>query len=115
MLKNQNWPPMNADNAHTGSSTFGSRHYSVYKEPLRSFYSKWPVTCSPRTANTQRRPPVAKGFVSITAERCKGCGFCVEFCPTHVLAPSSAFNAKGYHPPHTVAADKCSGCDLCGM
>jgi 2-oxoglutarate ferredoxin oxidoreductase subunit delta len=39
----------------------------------------------------------------------------VEFCPTHVLALSSAFNSKGYHPPHVVAADKCSGCDLCGM
>ena len=58
---------------------------------------------------------MAKGFVGITVERCKGCGFCVEFCPTHVLALSSAFNSKGYHPPHVVAAEKCSGCDLCGM
>jgi 2-oxoglutarate ferredoxin oxidoreductase subunit delta len=58
---------------------------------------------------------VAKGFVAITAERCKGCGFCVEFCPTRVLALSSAFNSKGYHPPHIVSAEKCSGCDLCGM
>jgi 2-oxoglutarate ferredoxin oxidoreductase subunit delta len=31
------------------------------------------------------------------------------------LALSSAFNAKGYHPPHVVHPDKCSGCDLCGM
>jgi 2-oxoglutarate ferredoxin oxidoreductase subunit delta len=58
---------------------------------------------------------MAKGFVAVTVERCKGCGFCVEFCPTHVLALSSAFNSKGYHPPHVIAADKCSGCDLCGM
>jgi 2-oxoglutarate ferredoxin oxidoreductase subunit delta len=58
---------------------------------------------------------LAKGFVAITAERCKGCGFCVEFCPTRVLALSSAFNSKGYHPPHVVAPEKCSGCDLCGM
>ena len=58
---------------------------------------------------------MAKGQVAITVERCKGCGFCIEFCPTHVLALSSAFNSKGYHPPHVVAADKCSGCDLCGM
>lgn len=58
---------------------------------------------------------VAKGRVSIVVERCKACGFCVEFCPTKVLALSSAFNSKGYHPPHVVAPDKCSGCDLCGM
>jgi 2-oxoglutarate ferredoxin oxidoreductase subunit delta len=58
---------------------------------------------------------VAKGRVSIVVERCKACGFCVEFCPTKVLALSSAFNSKGYHPPHVVAPGKCSGCDLCGM
>jgi len=56
-----------------------------------------------------------KGYVAINVERCKGCGFCVEFCPTHVLAMSSAFNSKGYHPPHVVNPDKCTGCDLCGM
>lgn len=58
---------------------------------------------------------VAKGRVSIVVERCKACGFCVEFCPTHVLALSSAFNSKGYHPPHVAHPEKCSGCDLCGM
>lgn len=56
-----------------------------------------------------------KGAVQITVERCKGCGICVEFCPTHVLGMSSAFNAKGYHPPFVVNGEKCSGCDLCGM
>lgn len=56
-----------------------------------------------------------KGAVKILVERCKACGFCVEFCPTKVLELSSAFNSKGYHPPHVIAAEKCSGCDLCGM
>ena len=58
---------------------------------------------------------MAKGRVSIVVERCKACGFCVEFCPTKVLALSSAFNSKGYHPPHVIEPEKCSGCDLCGM
>jgi 2-oxoglutarate ferredoxin oxidoreductase subunit delta len=62
-----------------------------------------------------RTLPMAKGNVTINVERCKGCAFCVEFCPTKVLALSSAFNSKGYHPPHVVAPDQCSGCDLCGM
>ena len=40
---------------------------------------------------------MAKGRVSIIVERCKACGFCVEFFPTKVLALSSAFNAKGFN------------------
>ena len=63
----------------------------------------------------ERGDSMAKGRVSIVVERCKACGFCVEFCPTHVLSLSSAFNSKGYHPPHVVHPEKCSGCDLCGM
>jgi 2-oxoglutarate ferredoxin oxidoreductase subunit delta len=63
----------------------------------------------------ERGDPVAKGRVSVVIERCKACGFCVEFCPSHVLELSSAFNSKGYHPPHVVHPEKCSGCDLCGM
>jgi len=62
-----------------------------------------------------QRYGMAKGSVKIIAERCKGCAFCVEFCPTDVLALSSALNAKGYHPPQVIDAEKCSGCDLCGM
>jgi len=58
---------------------------------------------------------MAKGSVQIVVERCKACGFCVEFCPTKALALSTAFNAKGYHPPYLVQPEKCSGCDLCGM
>ncbi|HUI84455.1 MAG TPA: 4Fe-4S binding protein [Candidatus Binatia bacterium] len=58
---------------------------------------------------------MAKGSVQIVVERCKACGFCVEFCPTHVLALSSAFNTRGYHTPYMVNPEKCSGCDLCGM
>lgn len=58
---------------------------------------------------------MAKRFVAITVERCKGCAFSVEFCPTQVLTFSSAFNSKCYHPPFVAAPDKSSGCDLCGM
>jgi 2-oxoglutarate ferredoxin oxidoreductase subunit delta len=68
-----------------------------------------------RARSTLEDSMAAKGIVKIDVERCKACGFCVEFCPTHVLALSSAFNSKGYHPPHVVNSEKCSGCDLCGM
>jgi 2-oxoglutarate ferredoxin oxidoreductase subunit delta len=61
----------------------------------------------------ERKKP--KGIVYIIEERCKGCGFCIEFCPLKVLEFAEHFNPKGYHPPRLIDADKCNGCDLCGM
>ena len=56
-----------------------------------------------------------RGTVTINAELCKGCGFCIEFCPSEVLAFSAEFNTKGYHPPNAVNPEACTGCDLCGV
>ncbi|UCE59706.1 MAG: 4Fe-4S binding protein [Phycisphaerales bacterium] len=56
-----------------------------------------------------------QGVVSIDTERCKGCCYCVEFCPMHVLIMSSKFNAKGHHYPEVDPDGKCTACDLCGM
>jgi 2-oxoglutarate ferredoxin oxidoreductase subunit delta len=55
------------------------------------------------------------GHVEVETERCKGCGFCVEFCPSGALELAGEFNAKGYHPPVVVDANYCNGCDLCGL
>lgn len=58
----------------------------------------------------QPHPP--RGTVHIRADRCKGCQLCIECCPTHVLALSVDFNAKGYRYP-TVANDDCIVCQAC--
>jgi 2-oxoglutarate ferredoxin oxidoreductase subunit delta len=63
-------------------------------------------------ANKSKEP---RGLVFINAELCKGCGFCIEFCPTRVLEFSEEFNSKGYHPPGAVRPEACTGCDLCGI
>ena len=69
----------------------------------------------PESSSGEQKKRRLKGKVFITPERCKGCGYCVEFCPTHVLALAESFNQKGYHPPTVVDAYACNGCGLCGM
>jgi 2-oxoglutarate ferredoxin oxidoreductase subunit delta len=58
---------------------------------------------------------VPHGIVHIIEERCKGCGFCVEFCPQGVLIMSRRTNAKGYHPPELTADTHCVNCELCAL
>jgi 2-oxoglutarate ferredoxin oxidoreductase subunit delta len=58
---------------------------------------------------------VPVGRVVIIADRCKGCGFCVEYCPKDVLVLSEGFNKKGYHPPEVTTTGECVNCNLCEM
>ena len=56
-----------------------------------------------------------KGTVFIKQEVCKGCSYCIDFCPSHALEFSRAFNAKGYHVPVLARPEDCTGCDTCGL
>lgn len=56
---------------------------------------------------------VPRGELRILTGRCKGCGFCVEYCPRDILQLSSQFNSKGYHPPFIVKPNSCINCHLC--
>jgi len=59
---------------------------------------------------------IPHGKVYIIKDRCKGCKFCIEFCPQEVLEESDEFNAKGYHPPKLVENEKkCIGCGFCSL
>ena len=53
--------------------------------------------------------------VKVIAERCKGCGFCIEFCPQHILYQSAETNSKGYHIVGIENSHKCTGCNICSM
>ncbi|MFC1870491.1 ferredoxin family protein [Chloroflexota bacterium] len=56
-----------------------------------------------------------RGRVKVLEDRCKGCRFCIEFCPRHVLEESKGFNSKGYHPVYAAHSDECADCGLCEL
>ena len=61
------------------------------------------------------RIQVPCGIIHIIEERCKGCGFCVEFCPRGVFVMSKRTNQKGYHPPEITDISQCTDCGLCAL
>ena len=62
-----------------------------------------------------------KGHIEIDKARCKGCAFCIDFCPRNSIELSEELNLKGYF----VAAFKdgegsedengCNGCGTCAL
>jgi 2-oxoglutarate ferredoxin oxidoreductase subunit delta len=63
----------------------------------------------------KEKPKIVSGEIHIIKERCKGCGFCIEYCPRDVLDVSEEFNEKGYHPPKIVKPEMCTFCGLCEL
>jgi len=53
--------------------------------------------------------------VQVLKERCKGCSFCIDFCPQHTLVRSHEINSRGYHVVFQDSNVRCSGCGICTM
>ncbi len=56
-----------------------------------------------------------KGKITIDNEFCKGCYFCIEFCPKGAIRVSSCLNAKGYAFAECSPEKKCTGCATCAV
>ena len=54
-----------------------------------------------------------KSEVKVLVNICKGCLYCINFCPKHVLALSEDFNAKGNHYAIPQNPEECVGCGMC--
>jgi len=53
--------------------------------------------------------------IRINKEFCKGCGFCIEFCPKNVFELSDELNSKGYQLPRVARLGDCSECGQCDL
>ncbi len=54
-----------------------------------------------------------KAEIHIIRDFCKGCSFCIEFCPKEVLEKSDQINKRGAYPPKAEDEDKCTLCGFC--
>ncbi len=52
-------------------------------------------------------------MVVINTDLCKGCSFCVKFCPKQILELGTERNKKGLFFPHFTDEDKCISCAIC--
>ena len=56
-----------------------------------------------------------QGQIQIERERCKGCTFCMEFCPTKSISLSEGLNLKGYFVATFDPETGCNGCGTCAL
>ena len=54
------------------------------------------------------------GKIEIDAEKCKGCGLCIEVCPKGTIRISKNSNGKGYFPAE-FWGNGCIGCGACAV
>jgi len=51
--------------------------------------------------------------VIVCKDYCKGCSYCVHFCPKECLSLGSQLNSKGFYFPVFENQDECTGCGAC--
>ncbi len=56
-----------------------------------------------------------KGKILIDKQFCKGCRYCVEFCPKGAIRLSTALNSKGYSFAEFDEKKSCTGCATCAL
>lgn len=51
--------------------------------------------------------------VQITDKFCKGCGYCIKYCPKNVIGYNDEMNKKGYRTAKVTDSSNCIGCQSC--
>lgn len=71
-------------------------------------------TAAGTTARTARAERPKKRFrVEINPRLCKGCYFCIRYCPAGVFNKSQEIGELGYVIAKVEHPKKCTGCRLC--
>jgi 2-oxoglutarate ferredoxin oxidoreductase subunit delta len=67
----------------------------------------------PNAAPKKKKKGRGPTEIRLIRERCKGCGYCVEFCPKNVLEMSDEINTKGFLLPKVAHPEACISCEVC--
>ena len=54
-------------------------------------------------------------MININPLMCKGCGYCIKFCPKNILEMSKERSEKGFFYPVNIDTEKCTGCAICAL
>ena len=54
-------------------------------------------------------------MITINSLFCKGCGYCIKFCPKHILEMGSVRSEKGHFYPVQIDESACNGCAVCAL
>ena len=56
-----------------------------------------------------------KGIFTISPQLCKGCGLCLEKCPSQVIDWSKETGAYGTPMVEAKRIERCTACNICAM
>ena len=56
-----------------------------------------------------------KGIFTVSPELCKGCGLCIEKCPSQVIDWSDEFGVYGTITIYPKYIDRCTACKICEL
>ena len=54
-------------------------------------------------------------MISINSLFCKGCGYCIKYCPKHILEMGQQRSEKGHFYPVQIDESACNGCAICAL
>lgn len=52
-------------------------------------------------------------MIDLKAILCKGCGYCMKFCPKQILQMSTERNTRGHFYPIVTDESACISCGIC--
>lgn len=54
-------------------------------------------------------------MIRVDSMMCKGCGYCIKFCPKSILEISKERSQKGFFYPVNINEGSCTSCGICAL